>query len=88
MVSGERDTYVIPEITRRLYRGTGRQAEEVWIVQGAKHNLARQVNPGEYNRRMVEFFSMLQGQSETQSVRHPAENDSSSEWIELAVKPK
>jgi pimeloyl-ACP methyl ester carboxylesterase len=88
MVSGERDTYVIPEITRRLYRGTGRLAEEVWIVPGAKHNLARQVNPVEYNRRMVEFFSVLQDQNSSQGPRHSSENDSSSEWIELAVKPK
>jgi pimeloyl-ACP methyl ester carboxylesterase len=88
MVSGERDTYVIPEITRRLYRGTGRPAEDVWIVPGAKHNLARQVNPVEYNRRMVEFFAVLQGEHGQESTRLPVENDSSSEWIQLAVKPK
>lgn len=88
MVSGERDTYVIPEITRRLYQCTGRHTEAVWIVDGAKHNLARQVNPVEYNRRMVEFFSLIQSQHRPLRSLPSANNDGFTAWVELSVKPK
>lgn len=88
MVSGERDTYVIPEITRRLYRKTGRPTEEVWIVPDAKHNLARQVNPVEYNRRMVEFFSVIHDQTDRQRVREGATNDGSVVGLEFSIKAK
>jgi pimeloyl-ACP methyl ester carboxylesterase len=88
MVSGERDTYVIPEITRRLYHRTGHLTESVWIVDGAKHNLARQVNPVEYNRRMVEFFSVMEDKQRTSRSLPSTNNDGATAWVELSVKPK
>jgi pimeloyl-ACP methyl ester carboxylesterase len=60
MLSGERDTYVIPRQTLNLHARTGQDESGVWIVPGAKHNMARQVAPDEYDRRLVEFFSALE----------------------------
>lgn len=59
MISGERDNYVIPSMTRNLQARTGQGASGVWIVPDAKHNMARQADPAEYDRRLVEFFSVL-----------------------------
>lgn len=61
MISGERDNYVIPSMTRNLFARTGQDPAGVWIVPHAKHNMARQTNPDEYDRRLVSFFSMLDG---------------------------
>jgi pimeloyl-ACP methyl ester carboxylesterase len=60
MISGERDTYVIPSITLNLHQRTGQGETGVWIVPGAKHNMARQTAPDEYDRRLVEFFLQLE----------------------------
>jgi uncharacterized protein len=60
MLSGERDTYVIPRITINLQARSGQSEPGVWIVPGAKHNLARQVATDEYDRRLVEFFAPLE----------------------------
>ena len=60
MISGERDTYVFPEVTRNLHARTGQDDSTVWIVPDAKHNMSRQAAPLEYDRRLVEFFSMLE----------------------------
>jgi uncharacterized protein len=59
MISGGRDTYVTPAITEKLYSRTGRKGPGVWIVPNAKHNMARQTLPDEYDRRIAEFFSNL-----------------------------
>lgn len=60
MLSGERDTYVIPRLTLDLQARTGQSDSGVWIVPGAKHNMARQTASDEYDRRLVEFFSPLE----------------------------
>lgn len=57
MISGERDSYVYPEVTRSLHARTGQDDSTVWIVPDAKHNMSRQADPVEYDRRLVEFFS-------------------------------
>jgi pimeloyl-ACP methyl ester carboxylesterase len=57
MISGERDTYVSPEVTKNMHARTGQDDSTVWIVPGAKHNMSRQAAPLEYDRRLVEFFS-------------------------------
>ena len=56
LIAGERDNYVHPEIGRKLCRKIGNSAE-LWTVPKAKHNRAREVNPAEYDRRLVEFFT-------------------------------
>jgi uncharacterized protein len=68
MLSGERDTYVIPKITLNLHSRTNQSSDGVWIVPGAKHNMARQVDRATYDRRLVEFFSIL---GPRQKVRAP-----------------
>lgn len=59
MFSGDRDTYVSPRITRALCSRSGQGDASVWIVPGAKHNMARQAATDEYDRRLIEFFSLL-----------------------------
>lgn len=59
MISGERDNYVHPEITMALFARTGQDEAGVWIVPEAKHNMARDVDRVEYDRRLVDFFSNL-----------------------------
>lgn len=58
MMSGERDTYVIPSITLNLQARTGQDEPGVWIVPGAKHNMARMAAAEEYDQRVVEFFTL------------------------------
>lgn len=59
LIAGKRDTYVMPAVAMEIARLI-RQPESLWIVAKAKHNLARPVNPDEYDRRLVEFFSQLE----------------------------
>ncbi|HEY2252441.1 MAG TPA: alpha/beta hydrolase [Planctomycetaceae bacterium] len=78
MISGERDNYAFPESTRNLHARTGQDESTVWIVPAAKHNMARQSDPLEYDRRLVEFFSAPEatsaGSSGTSSVPAVAGN--------------
>ena len=59
MISGERDTYVLPEITNMLSGHIDPGCRSTWIVPGAKHNGSRQVAAEEYDQRIAEFFSQL-----------------------------
>jgi uncharacterized protein len=59
MISGERDNYVHPEITMALHARTGQDESGTWIVPDAKHNMARDIDRVEYDRRLVDFFSVL-----------------------------
>lgn len=68
MISGERDTYVFPEVTRKLHARTGQDDSTVWIVPEAKHNMSRQADPLEYDRRLVEFFSIREPDAGNPSV--------------------
>lgn len=73
MLSGERDTYVIPRQTLNLHARTGQDDSGVWIIPAAKHNLARQIAPDDYDRRLVEFFSHLeQGRHEVRAPQDSA----------------
>lgn len=58
IIGGLRDTYVLPEVTKEIVRLVG-QPDALWLVAKAKHNLARAVNPDEYDRRLVDFFLSL-----------------------------
>lgn len=59
MISGERDTYVIPELTHKLHRLTRQNSDSVWIVPKAKHNMARSVATATYDNRLQRFFAIL-----------------------------
>lgn len=58
IIAGMRDTYVLPEVAQEICRLI-KQPGALWSVPKAKHNLARSVNPEEYDRRLVEFFSAI-----------------------------
>lgn len=58
MIAGKRDTYVVPEVPKEICRLAG-QPDAVWVVPGAKHNLARLIDSEEYDRRLVAFFAAL-----------------------------
>ena len=59
VIAGEADAYVLPEMSRQLCGRMG-PACTLWEVPGAKHNMARQTNPDEYDRRLAEFFGKLE----------------------------
>ena len=56
MISGDRDSYVKPEIIRPLARRIGSSCQ-FWVVAGARHNEARSTIAEEYDRRIVEFVA-------------------------------
>ncbi len=72
LISGERDTYIFPEMTRRLFALTGQDASRLWIVPQAKHNMARQTALQEYDSRLIEFFSLLDPAAFAATVSHAA----------------
>ena len=59
MIVDGRDTYVLPEISETLFERFPPATSQRWTVKTAKHNLAREVDPDEFDRRLVEFFSKL-----------------------------
>jgi fermentation-respiration switch protein FrsA (DUF1100 family) len=59
MIAGSRDTYVHPEISTMLFNRIGANHATLWMVEGAKHNMARQVDQEAYDNRLVEFFSQM-----------------------------
>ena len=68
IIAGQRDTYVLADVAQGLVRLIG-QPQALWTVAKAKHNLARSVNPAEYDRRLVDFFMRLD---------QPADNENNS----------
>lgn len=72
VIAGERDTYVLPEVSREITRLIG-QSEALWLVAKAKHNLARPVDPDEYDRRLIAFFSQLDQPADT-ATEKPADS--------------
>jgi pimeloyl-ACP methyl ester carboxylesterase len=52
LISGARDSYVTPVIAARLRDLVGKPAE-LWIAPGAKHNMSRNIQPEEYDRRVL-----------------------------------
>lgn len=57
MIHGGGDTYIKPEMARKLFE-KARGPKELWIVEGAKHNQALQVAGDEYRRRVRQFFDV------------------------------
>ncbi len=58
-VAGSHDSYVPSAISQMLYERLGTPAAQFHVVNKAKHNKSRRVNPEDYDRRLVEFFSAL-----------------------------
>ena len=55
LIHGVEDPYISIEDVRRLYEAAG-EAKELWIVAGAGHRQADEVQPTEYRRRLLGFF--------------------------------
>jgi uncharacterized protein len=69
MIIDGRDTYVLPEISQGLFKRFPQPGSQSWVVEPAKHNLARLVDPEAFDRRVVEFFSqMLTRDGDAESV--------------------
>ncbi len=56
LISGERDSYVLPEVTRHINGKIGSDSQRIWTVPHAKHSLARPACMKEYDRRLACFF--------------------------------
>ena len=73
LISGARDSYVLPEVTHKLAELVGPHCPEPWIVPQAKHNMARQQDLENYDRRLVEFFEkMPAAETHAASVLEPS----------------
>lgn len=59
LIAGERDNYVPIEVVRAIAHRIDSPLCRVWEVPEAKHNQARDIVPEEYDRQLVEFFSVL-----------------------------
>lgn len=59
LISGHRDNYVRPEIAKHLHESLSGESTELWMVEKARHNGARQANLDSYDSRLIEFFSSL-----------------------------
>lgn len=73
LISGERDNYVRPEIANALHRSLGEETTELWMVPKARHNGARQADQAGYDKRLVEFFSVLSTTSVEETATDPIE---------------
>lgn len=63
LISGQRDNYVRPEIAQSLHESLRGESAELWMVEKARHNGARQADQDSYDSRLVEFFSSLSATS-------------------------
>lgn len=56
MIHGEGDTYIKPEMARKIFDKASGIPKKLWLVPKAKHNQALHVAGDEYNRMVVGFF--------------------------------
>ena len=56
-IAGERDAYVPPAVAEAMCGYIGGERQSVWLVPEAGHNLARDVDPETYDRRLAAFFN-------------------------------
>jgi pimeloyl-ACP methyl ester carboxylesterase len=54
-----RDTYVLPEVSESLFQYFPQGSSQRWSVRHAKHNMAREVDTEEFDKRLVEFYSQM-----------------------------
>lgn len=55
LISGGRDSYVTPDVSREV-AGTIRRPDAVCIVEKARHNKSRDRSPDTYDRQLVDHF--------------------------------
>ncbi|MEZ6124308.1 MAG: hypothetical protein R3C49_14210 [Planctomycetaceae bacterium] len=69
LISGRRDSYVTPEVTRRLAAVLVNSASTIiWIVDGARHNRARTIAQSDYDAKLIAHFQA--GLQNAESQRH------------------
>lgn len=74
LISGQRDSYVTPEIAASLHQSVGDQSE-LWMVPRARHNRSREVDESMYDTRLVEFVEQFCSSAEEPATTEPAEHD-------------
>ena len=67
LISGQRDSYVTPEIATSLQQSIGGNSE-LWLVPDARHNRSREVNEAAYDARLVEFVEPLCSSDEAEAI--------------------
>ncbi len=73
LISGKRDSYVKPAVTKLLASRIGSGCG-VWVVPQAKHNKAVEIDPREYAARSLALFdSAFEPQQEEPDSRNPVE---------------
>jgi pimeloyl-ACP methyl ester carboxylesterase len=55
LIHGERDSYIGPEIARRLF-SRSKSDKELWLVPRARHNGCREADPEGYTARTLSFL--------------------------------
>ena len=72
MIHGGGDNYIKPEMAETLFSQAKRvTAKELWIVPGAKHNLALHVAREEYHAKLIAFFDRHLGGNVPQPAAAP-----------------
>lgn len=87
LISGERDTYVVPELTHKLHAMTGQTSDAVWIIPKAKHNKGRQIATAAYDNRLQKFFALLGPAHPTAKIVSVPPGTASSSQIEDPASP-
>ncbi|HVV99972.1 MAG TPA: alpha/beta fold hydrolase [Planctomycetaceae bacterium] len=70
LITGERDTYVPLEHASALYSRLNGHGE-MWVVPGARHNRARQIDPAAYDHRLAAFFAGNAVETTARRVHRP-----------------
>ncbi|MCA9060767.1 MAG: alpha/beta fold hydrolase, partial [Planctomycetaceae bacterium] len=86
LISGTRDSYVTPNISRQLQATLG-PATELWLVEQAKHNMARAKQREQYDALITEHVARIFGAAELPAATKsaPLKNVSVDETQDAAV---
>ncbi|MBI1309954.1 alpha/beta fold hydrolase [bacterium] len=74
LISGQRDSYVTPQIATSLQQSVGDHSR-LWMVSGARHNRSREVDASAYDARLVAFVEQLCGNVDEPAAIEPAHHD-------------
>jgi uncharacterized protein len=68
LITGEQDSYVLPQISKGLIEQIDSENTEIWEVKGARHNMSLTVSPDEYDERLARFFLRTKDSSLSEKV--------------------
>lgn len=71
MIADGEDTWVPPELSEALFHRVNARRKSFWLVEGARHNQARRVEPDRYDERLVEFFSLMSAEPAAEEIARP-----------------